>query len=223
MANQRTIDPPNPPGLPGTEHIQDPNMRTAVERINQFLMWLYRRRPTTVATPQPSSTVPAATQQQQFPFRTDVSFSQWLRDRILELIRPYIGVMSVLINNYNVSLVNDQDAPGGNKVYGTDNAGVKGWKPESGGSVEVKDSITKDTNGVLMFVNDVDQPGVYYVYGTNAAGVKAWMQMLSQAVVTNVSWDGTNLVQTKKLALVLDVGQPYNETIDTAIDCPFTT
>lgn len=41
--------------------------------------------------------------------------------------------MSVTADASGLKLVNDDAAPGNNKVYGTDGSGVKGWQTPSGG------------------------------------------------------------------------------------------
>ena len=55
-------------------------------------------------------------------------------------LRDIVGPQSVVVvngdgvaGNISIGLVNDTTTPGINRVYGTDAAGVKGWKPDPAG------------------------------------------------------------------------------------------
>jgi hypothetical protein len=53
----------------------------------------------------------------------------------------YRFLMSLVNSGGTVTLVNDADTPGANKMYGTDGAGAKGWQDAPAGGVPV-DTLT---------------------------------------------------------------------------------
>ena len=115
---------------------------------------------------------------------------------------------------HKLQLVNDQDAPGANKVYGTDGSGTKGWisltlapdekvKSDSADPTagyldsKVQGSLTVDTNThKLQLIGDVVAPGANFVYGTDSIGNKGWQQMYYQIVQDS---SGTVATQRPKL------------------------
>lgn len=97
---------------------------------------------------------------------------------------------------HKLQLVNDQDSPGANKVYGTDESGTKGWisltpapdekvKATSSDSTpgyldsKTQNSITVDTtNQKLQLVNDVATVTEGYCYGRRTGDTdRGWVPM----------------------------------------------
>jgi hypothetical protein len=75
---------------------------------------------------------------------------------------------SITIDSDFLQFVNDSNAPGNSKFYGTTVTGVKGWQ-----SLPIKNSIAQDTNQIQL-VNDELVPGTSRYYGTNNTGVKGF-------------------------------------------------
>lgn len=103
--------------------------------------------------------------------------------------------MSITSDGAGIKLSGDATTPGASQVYGTDGAGVKGWKADTSigtvtptaskiplanasakldpGWLALQMTITSDASGVKL-VNDSTSPGANKVYGTDSSGVKGW-------------------------------------------------
>jgi hypothetical protein len=93
-----------------------------------------------------------------------------------------------------IKLDNDNDAPGANKLYGTNPSGVKGWIdiPTANNLVTTGDSLQGDGSGgsPIKLDNDTAAPGNNQVYGTDGAGAKGWKSSL-QTTADSLQGDGT--------------------------------
>lgn len=71
-----------------------------------------------------------------------------------------------------LNLVGDDDTPGGNKVYGTNGAGVKGWKNDPSSSVNIKETEidfgTTPVDGASFVITDSDVSAGSQLIGTVA-------------------------------------------------------
>jgi hypothetical protein len=97
-----------------------------------------------------------------------------------------------------IELVNDEESPGNNKVYGTDGAGAKGWKSDPAGTVESEMSVTGDgsAESKLKLSGDETSPGANKVYGTNAGGTKGWKNDPSGSDYRPIQVTGLTLLST---------------------------
>jgi hypothetical protein len=114
---------------------------------------------------------------------------------------------TIEIDSDQLQLINDENAPGNSKFYGTTTVGVKGWQ-----TLPIKNSIEEDS-AQLQFVNDSNAPGNSKFYGTTTLGVKGWqslpvknsivedsaeLQLVNDSNVPgNSKYYGTNLIGTK--------------------------
>ena len=97
-----------------------------------------------------------------------------------------------------IELVNDEESPGNNKVYGTDGVGAKGWKSDPAGTVESEMSVTGDgsSGNKIKLSGDETSPGNNKVYGTNAAGTKGWKNDPSGSDYRPIQVTGLTLLST---------------------------
>jgi len=91
-----------------------------------------------------------------------------------------------------VQLVNDEDAPGSAKYYGTDCAGAKGWQ----GIADLADSGTWSidwdaVNCLFKLENDENLPGNGQFYGTDCTGAKGWFGFsdIVDSGTWSIDWD----------------------------------
>ena len=88
--------------------------------------------------------------------------------------------VGLTVGDVQLQLVNDDAAPGGKQVYGTDNLGNKGWYDAAAvDSIDGRNSIYSVSgntvgNVVLELDGDAATPGANQVYGTDGAGDKGW-------------------------------------------------
>jgi hypothetical protein len=78
---------------------------------------------------------------------------------------------SIEIDSDYLQFVNDENAPGNSKFYGTTVLGVKGWQ-----TLPIKNSIEQDSEQ-LQFLNDSNAPGNSKFYGTSISGTKGWQAL----------------------------------------------
>lgn len=119
--------------------------------------------------------------------------------------RSFTGVNSIegggdFSTNRNFWLAGDVGSPGGNKYYGTNGGGSKGWwdlPSVSGyvptnrivsGAVSIQGGGDLNTNRYLQLVGDTTTPGPNRYYGTNGSETKGWWALPS----TGVGGSGTN-------------------------------
>lgn len=139
-------------------------------------------------------------------YQTSIEFTNSVHSRIISTSWTVFTDMSVtgdgsLINP--VILVNDEESPGPNKVYGTDEYGIKRWKPDPEGGESESGSGSESDSGEeectvitdmtvtgdgslsnpVKLVNDEESPGNDKYYGTNEAGEKGYHD-LPDAIVT---------------------------------------
>lgn len=140
-------------------------------------------------------------------YQTSIEFTNSVHSRIVSKAYTVFTDMSVTGDGSIIDpvvLVNDEEDPGANMVYGTDKNGIKGWKPNPEGSgdtgsgsgstsgealplttVETDMSVTGDGSeeDPVKLVNDEESPGNDKYYGTNEAGEKGYHD-LPDAIVT---------------------------------------
>lgn len=78
---------------------------------------------------------------------------------------------SLTVATDGLQLLGDEETPGAGKVYGTDGAGVKGWRDPL--VSDAQQSIESATDG-LRLIGDEASPGNDKVYGTGPAGARGW-------------------------------------------------
>ena len=100
------------------------------------------------------------------------------------------------MDSEQLQLVNDANAPGNQKYYGTDINGIKGFHTLAGGAVSINDegsgyledkieghqsvNITKENDSAfdevleVRLVSDETNPGNHKFYGTDESGIKGW-------------------------------------------------
>ena len=102
---------------------------------------------------------------------------------------------SIEIDSDYLQLINDNNAPGNSKFYGTTTLGVKGWQ-----SLPTKNSIEENA-AELQLVSDELAPGNSKFYGTTILGVKGWQSLpIKNSIVEDLA----------ELQLVNDSNAPGN-------------
>lgn len=100
--------------------------------------------------------------------------------------------MSVTKDSLGFKLVNDSDAPGVAKVYGTDGSGVKGWYNGGGGS---ESTTVSDTSSINLTLTGFDITAAA-IFGTSAGTIAQGNDSRFHSAVTVTDTASINLTLT---------------------------
>lgn len=144
---------------------------------------------------------------------------------ILQTVIPNVNTDGSVVNSQEgVSLRNDEDSPGPNKVYGTDGSGNKGWQNAGSGGGAV-DSVNGQTGVVVLTKTDI---GLGNVDNTSDATKNSSVATLTNKTLTSpVINSPTGLVKADvglgNVDNTSDLNKPISTATQTALDAKVPT